>query len=532
MATSRLESDRYGVPQYAGASDQFEEYKERAWDLWYGRAGQDALQSATPVHLRAGLSSSAWEAVRKLEHTKLITKDAEGKPTTEGMDLLLETLKSAIADEVPVKINELFLQAFYSPSVWRRPSENMQAYIVRREQDFRKLEESSPGTKVSENLRAMMLLIFGGLDPKEQVSVLSSVNNEYDFGKISHAMRIQFPNAAGKAVQRKDYLGASARGHAPSSSSSLLFRKPRWKSGGKQHAFAAEDYEMEDEETAEDTYYQNDDDEQPGDDADEAWAAASDDELVDAFIAEYPDDPEGDQSLAEAYATVLQHKQFKKKMGGGKGKGGGGGRFNFKGSGEVTFDAKAKENRRQAVQFLKSVTPCTSCGQRGHWNGDDICPNAKKSSKGKSKKKPSTPSSPKKKPATNLFVLHDSLESADEKTQFMCLPNKLPNNDVLKNVKTSEYDLALKNDLCLGNDMPPKYDQVPANDIAPVNDMAHEYDLVPKTIAAHVTNEPNAYADEASKASDATFVNDRTVLFESEGGNNSDGSFTTPFSFS
>ena len=88
---------------------------------------------------------------------------------------------------------------------------------------------------------------------------------------------------------------------------------------------------------------------QPGDDADEAWAAASDDELVDAFIAEYPDDPEGDQSLAEAYATVLQHKQFKKKMGGGKGKGGGGGRFNFKGSGEVTFDAKAKENRRQAV---------------------------------------------------------------------------------------------------------------------------------------------------------------------------------------
>jgi hypothetical protein len=355
MAASRLESDRYGVPQYAGASDQFEEYKERAWDLWYGRAGQDALQSATPVHLRAGLSSSAWEDVRKLEHTKLITKDAEGKPTTEGMDLLLETLKSTIADEVPVKINELFPQACYSPSVWRRPAESMQAYIVRREQDFRKLEESSPGTKVSENLRAMMLLIFGGLDPKEQVSVLSSVNNEYDFGKISHAMRIQFPNAAGKVVQRKDYLGASARGHAPSSSSSLLFRKPRWKSGGKQHAFATEDYEMEDEETAEDTYYQNDDDEQPGDDADEAWAAASDDELVDAFIAEYPDDPEGDQSLAEAYATVLQHKQFKKKMSGGKGKGSGGGRFNFKGSGEVTFDAKAKENRRQAVQISDSL---------------------------------------------------------------------------------------------------------------------------------------------------------------------------------
>ena len=78
---------------------------------------------------------------------------------------------------------------------------------------------------------------------------------------------------------------------------------------GKRPVFAADDYEMEDEETAEDTYYHNDgDDDQPGGDADDAWTAASDDELVDAFIAEFPDDPDGDQSLAEAYATVLQHK--------------------------------------------------------------------------------------------------------------------------------------------------------------------------------------------------------------------------------
>ena len=46
---------------------------------------------------------------RKIEHRKLIAKDGEGKPTTDGMDLLLEALKSAIADDVPVKINELFL---------------------------------------------------------------------------------------------------------------------------------------------------------------------------------------------------------------------------------------------------------------------------------------------------------------------------------------------------------------------------------------------------------------------------------------
>ena len=202
--------------------------------------------------------------------------------------------------------------------------------------------------------------------------------------KISHAMRIQF--------SRTIFL--------------LLFRRPKWKAGGKQHAFAhdVQDYEMEDAQMPEEIYHQDDDETQPGDEAKESWAAASEDELLDAFVAEYHDDPEGGQSLAEAYVTVLQHKQFKKKMVGGKGKGSGGGRFNFKGSGEMTFDAKAKENMRQAVQFLKSVIPCTSCGQRSHWNGDDACPNSKKQSKGKPKKKPFSSNSPKKKPATNLFV--------------------------------------------------------------------------------------------------------------------------------
>eukprot|EP00435_Cladocopium_sp_Y103_P050989 s1107_g15.t1 len=155
----------------------------------------------------------------------------------------------------------------------------------------------------------------------------------------------------------------------------------------------------------------------------------SDDEILDAFINEYDDIPEDDETVAEAFATVLQYKQQKRLGGKSKGKGHGGGKhFNFKGSGELTFDAKAKETRRQAVQFLKSVTPCTSCGARGHWNGDEACPNSKKSGKpnhgkfqNKFKSKSSSgSSSPKKKPATNLFVLHDALESDDERKLNPC----------------------------------------------------------------------------------------------------------------
>ena len=76
--SGKLDVDRYGVPQYSGDSDLFEEYCERAWDLWHGREGQTGLQVASAVHLRAGLSGAAYDAVRKLGHDKLKTKDGEG----------------------------------------------------------------------------------------------------------------------------------------------------------------------------------------------------------------------------------------------------------------------------------------------------------------------------------------------------------------------------------------------------------------------------------------------------------------------
>ena len=176
---ARLQVDRYGVPQYAGDPEAYEEYAERAWDLYHGRSGSDQTQLATAVHLRSGLTGAAYESVRHLKHSELMTEDAQKKPTVKGTQLLLDTLKEAIAAEQPVKINELFLNAFYSPAVWRRPAENMQQYIVRREQDFKRLEDVLAGSSVPEHIRAMMLLLFGGLDPREQNNVLASVGNTY-----------------------------------------------------------------------------------------------------------------------------------------------------------------------------------------------------------------------------------------------------------------------------------------------------------------------------------------------------------------
>ena len=437
MTSMRLESDRNGVPQYDGDPELFDEYEERAWDLWHGREGQDSLQMATPVHLRSGLSATAYEAVRKLEHKTLKTKDSKGSPSEEGMKFFLKTLKDAIAAEQPVKINEVFLHAFYSPSVWRKNHESMQAYIVRREQDFRELEELGSSTMVAPELRAMMLLIFGGLDAKEQISVLSSCNNEYDLVKIGHAMRMQFPNAAGKQVMRKDYLGASRGQQVP-------FRSKWQNPKSKQHVLAVEESYPADEALDDDVYYEDPGDPDAADEQEaDAFEVESDGGEVEALLQDlsHEENPE----VYEALATVLQYKQGRKPGQKGKSKGkqsasGSSSSFPFKAQGELSFNAQAKEQRKNAVKFLKSVTPCTSCGQKGHWNGDDECPNKKKSGKGVSPKR--KPMSPKKSPTT-YFVLHEKLE--DESNRTACFAYEFKNDLALEDEQAFESAFVLKN---------------------------------------------------------------------------------------
>eukprot|EP00435_Cladocopium_sp_Y103_P024701 s85_g6.t1 len=475
---ARLDVDRYGVPQYPGDPELYDEYEERAWDLWHGREGQDSMQTATAVHLRAGLSGTAYEAVRKLDHGKIKTKDAEGKPTDAGLKFFLKTLKDSIASVKPVKANELFLQAFYSPNVWRRPQETMQQYIIRREQDFRRLTEVSSETAVSQDLRAMMLLIFGGLDQKEQVSVLSSLNNIYDFDKISNAMRIQYPQVSGKLVHRRDYLGCARGGGAPRDSG-ILFRseKPKYRSLGKgrgrpHHAFTTDEaYDQEYDESY--AGYDDDAGDYEHEETYEAYEAPMYDgaesfyeDDMDAFLQNFPDlNPEEDEEVADALATVLQYK----KKGKGKSKGQGPASSQsvpFKASGDISFDAKAKQARGDAVKFLKSVTTCTSCHQKGHWYGDDACPNSKKRG-GKS-------ASPKKKPTgshssgakkTTFFVLHDKLEPDDEAGATCFTFAASENAIVSENLDMTENA------------------QVPVFSAVSVNDLVHVSN------AAHVSNE-------------------------------------------
>ena len=101
-----------------------------------------------------------------------------------------------------------------------------------------------------------------------------------------------------------------------SSQSSTL--KAKWRT--KKHFAMAMDDESQqpddgEEAYGDDAYYEDDE----NDTNDEILVADSDEELLDSFVQEIPDLGEDDSSLAEAYATVLQHKQKKRNASKGKG---------------------------------------------------------------------------------------------------------------------------------------------------------------------------------------------------------------------
>ena len=255
----------------------------------------------------------------------------------------------------------------------------------------------------------MCLLTFGGLDHREQLNVLSSVGNEYDLKKVSHALRIQYPNCQGKPVHRRDYLGCG-RGSAPPVPTSaklrprLFSQKGKGKGKGKAYSMMADgDDEAEDEEA-----YLEDEDQILDDDAYEA-EAYSEDEALETMIQDF--DLSEDPDLADAFATILDRRKKNQKASGQGGKGSAQSPgIPFSAKGEMTLDQRAR-----AVKFLKSVTPCTACGQRGHWSGDPECSQSRKPGKGASKKK----AFPKKKPASSwasYFVQQEALDFSDGKS--------------------------------------------------------------------------------------------------------------------
>ena len=185
-----IQFDRTGVPVYNGTPSMFDECRERCWDLYYGRSGQDSLQAATPIHLRAGTRGTAYDAVRDIEHKDLVTLSPLGKPLPTGMETYLEQVGRALDNEAPIHSTETFDEVFYAKTVWRDPHESMHPYIIRGERELNDLTKVSAKTIVSPDIQAHLLLF----SIMQQSQIVCSCKNEYDLARFQMALRMQHPN--------------------------------------------------------------------------------------------------------------------------------------------------------------------------------------------------------------------------------------------------------------------------------------------------------------------------------------------------
>ena len=387
-----LELDRNGVPIFAGSTDLFDEWCERARDLWYARTGNDSLQASTALALRGGLRDVAYEAAKKIPHKALMTRASDDTPTVDGVEELIEAVRVAIQQEKPVRVSETFESVFYDKAVWRSPKETMAAYIVRRKRDFDKLKDLSQTTNISDDIKVHLLLKFSGLSATQRSQVVASCNNKHDLALVETALRTQFPN-----IHEMPPYKPKADHH----------QKARWPKGKGSSSYGVwsanaegPDYAPDEDEEEEEAVYEADEDGNY-----DVYEAADDDDDW-----ELPDD-DAEQSVLDAFAAFTQAKKTYKSKKKGKGKGGKVNRapkkgkddstqsppdpktYKFEGSG--TFTEQQKAERRRRISVIKQRTQCSACKKVGHWAGDPEC----QAKRGKNSSSPSA-----------YFVTHDADE--------------------------------------------------------------------------------------------------------------------------
>ena len=311
-----IQFDRTGVPVYDGTPSMFDEYRERCCDLYYGRSGQDSLQAATPINLRAGTRGTAYDAAGDIDHKDLVTLNPSGKPLPTGMGTYLEQVRRALDKEAPIRATETFDKVFYAKTAWRDPRESMHSYTIRRERELNDLTKVSAKTIVSPDIKAHLLLRFSGLSITQQSQIVSSCKNEYDLAQFQMALRMQHPNIHLHRGSPPPGTGKGAT-HGKSKGKSKSMSYLTGETWDAYSSYLDQDYPqyIEDENYAADTNLGNAPDTPV---AEESYAtdanANANDENDDGDVPENMNVDEMDQEEIEALAAIAQAKRvFKNK---------------------------------------------------------------------------------------------------------------------------------------------------------------------------------------------------------------------------
>lgn len=395
-----LEIDKFGVPHFGGKAEDFDEYCERAWDLFYGRQGNASMQAATALNLRSALTDTAYQSARGITHADLLVQaDKDGVVPETAVKRLLEVMKADLVHEKPTRAAELFDKVFYSETVWRGIGEPMQAYIVRRNKELADLKDVSQTTAVSTDIQGHLLLKFSGTPPNAWPAIIGSAGNSYERDGVAKALRMQLPHIhekdLGRQAPRRTDAGDRRQQDRP-------FRRPQQGYKSMPSGHVAED--------------SADDDQEEYDDG-EAFEVDVEDEDHDSVGEAALHVDIEDQNDIDAFAVTAQKrgKFFGK---GGKGKGSASSRApppppKADRDSQKRFDQKKRE-RDERLKIIKASSKCNVCQEMGHWYRDKEC---------KGKKAIGGSRGPGPKTRSGYFVLAD-VDSEPEPSGFVVAKQK------------------------------------------------------------------------------------------------------------
>ncbi|CAE7256176.1 AGM1 [Symbiodinium natans] len=307
-----------------------------------------------------GLRGDAFLIARDIGLERLLKHD--------GIDLLIQKVKDQAFPLQGEEASELFRQGqLLTGPLSKQSGEPMLSYISRRKRWWVTLRELDPEVRLSEAMRANLLVELSGLSRQEQLMVRTAAQaetvDEYARVLIKHHSVVHMRE---RLLVEKD-KPAARTWSKPRWENTSFQQKPRY--GYMTQGFV-EDDECEYQEPESQAYVaeEHEVEEDEGEWVDDSALALA----LNAYTAmqtELGGEPgeEHAEALQLAYAAQTTLANVKGNKGKGFGKSGG------KKGGKVPPSNLSIADRKAKLAELKARSRCLRCGAIGHWAGDAEC---------------------------------------------------------------------------------------------------------------------------------------------------------------
>ena len=319
------------IPAFDGTNSKYRDYRRQV-----KRYTQLVGKEGTGLALQLNLSGEALEVTRHLKPRKLKAKG--------GVRLLLEALDDEYRGMEEDRLDEA-AEAFIQCR--KMANEPMSRYIRRLRQVRRELEEEDENMYVSEKFFSWLLLRKSGLSSEEKSRVRGAAHCSEHSRDLSYALKRLFPSIPYfRPHERRRDLGP-VRDDKPSNF---------------KNAMVTEELNVQDK-----------NDKSDSEEAESASGTSDEEEESETGDLQSPPVPE--QEVLAAMQTVRRaekqghdvyalYKSAKHQQRDGKKK-----RGFFRGP-----QGQSREEREKQIAAAKANSECRACHQRGHWEGDEVCP--------------------------------------------------------------------------------------------------------------------------------------------------------------